>query len=75
MWFHSFRRSTERRIWMPQTCSRPGRYRSDVNGIASSIDHPPSKSAVRLSRIGFQSKFGLPSFVICRSDRPPIELP
>jgi hypothetical protein len=33
----------------------------DLNGIASSIDHPPSKSAVRVSRIGFQSKFGFPS--------------
>ena len=72
---HSLRRMTERRIWIPHICSRPGRYRSDLNGMAISIAHPPSKRAERVSQTGFQSMLGFPSFVIWKSEKPPIAVP
>ena len=75
MKFCSFLRRTVRRIWIPHTCSRPGRYLSDLNGIAISIDHPPSKSEGRVSQTGFQSRLGLPSSVICPSTMPPMAFP
>jgi len=43
--------------------------------MAISIDHPPSKSAERVSQMGFQSRFILPSFVIWKSEKPPIAFP
>ena len=60
--------------WMPHSCSAPGRKRSDLNGIAISTVQPPSKRPVRTSQTGFQSRFGSPSSVICRSLKPPMGL-
>jgi hypothetical protein len=58
----------------PQTCVRPGPYRSDLKGMASSADHPPSNRPVFTSQTGFQSWLNCRSPVTCVSDRPPMGL-
>jgi hypothetical protein len=70
-WSYSFLWRMTRRSWIPQTCSCPGRYRRDLNGIRISTVQPPSKRPVRTSQMGFQSVFGLPSFEIANSASAP----
>ena len=67
----SFRHRLRRRTCRPHVWSRPGLYRSDLNGIAASITHPPSNIPVRTSQIGFQSELTCVSLVIWPSSRPP----
>ena len=71
---NSFFQRTVRSALKPQTCAAPSRYRSDLNGIAISTVHPPSKRPTAKSQIGFQSAEYCRSFVIWPSFRPPIEL-
>ena len=61
---HSLFQRVTRRKLRPQICARPGRYRSDLNGMAASIVHPPSNRPTLRSHTGFQSPLYWRSFVI-----------
>ena len=62
----SFFHRVTRRALKPQICDRPGRYRSDLNGMAASTVHPPSNRPTSTSQIVFQSRLHR-SLVICPS--------
>ena len=69
----SLRQRTVRSTLSPHICAVPDRYRSERNGIAISIVHPPSNRPVARSQMGFQSP------LYCTptdwpSLRPPMEL-
>jgi len=53
----SLRHRTMRRMLIPQTFES-SRKRSERNGMTISVDHPPSKSAVRVHQMPFQLLLG-----------------
>src|SRR5260221_254294 len=58
----------------PQTCDRPGPYRSVLNGTTDSTVQPFSNRATRESQTPFHSATYCRSFADWPSARPPIAL-
>jgi hypothetical protein len=57
------------RAWKPQSCTVPGAYRIDLNGIAASIVQPPSTLPAARLQTGFQSALYCRSLVLWPSVR------